>query len=374
MKVVRWLIFLIYVTSCNSEVEVSLVDSDLSGVKQLSLGDSKFTLELEEGQNYEISGAKFEYEGSSYSLSVVKKGRNVFEFSPLVSVDVKLSKKFIFKYKSRGKWYLIEKNPKLPDSIPITALKGESGALGHGFSDSSIASWKNLFIKEDLSINIPVNYPSLIEAMDFLRSKRIASNALVTIQIADGEYNYLEEIKLDHLDNRRIQIIGNRTSPENVLLNFAGSVAFSNLKSNVFLKISGVTILGEGAVSSTGVQIGRKSYIDISDSIIEDFHRGLYFSSLGGAKGSGLSVENNYIGLSVVEGSAVDLGSSSYSNNDDDGIFIGVGGVASLDGSMINNNGSAGFEVWVNSYGANFGGNISGNLQNTIISKNSNIE
>ena len=81
--------------------------------------------------------------------------------------------------------------------------------VGDGTTHGGILISDNAFITEDMTLNVPADYADINEALDFLSAFRIKDNATVTIQVADGTYEYSTEIFIDHPDAKSLQIIGN---------------------------------------------------------------------------------------------------------------------------------------------------------------------
>lgn len=103
-------------------------------------------------------------------------------------------------------------------------------------------------------------FASLSKALTYLNSYVIAGNVTVTIQIADGTYNSQPPITINHSNSNNIKIVGNNTTPANVVLNFSTS-GFSVFENKV-LNISGVRISGPGyAAGTTGILCERNGLV-----------------------------------------------------------------------------------------------------------------
>lgn len=372
---VRLFIIIILCTSCiTSEIDVDILGGGASSIPQgnLSIVDNKLKLTLNETSKHNITNAELRYESTTYKLTVEKKTNDVFEFSPLINLEIESSKKFTFKYKSSGKWFLIHDQIGLPRQINLSSINGVSGRK-RLFSNQNNSSWNDYFIREDTVINIPGDYSSLIEAMGYLASKRISSNALVTIQLADGIYNYSKTVDLSHLDLGRIKIKGNSLTPSSVTLNFFGISGFRLTSKNRLLELSGLKIVGDNSSGCHGIIVNSGSSININNIEITNFIDGFVSYAGGVAAGTNVtSSNNNGRGLFLQYGSAVALNNSNFSNNLDDGAFVGGGSSASLDSSIVNNNSGEGIEAWLNSYFAFYSGVASGNIgESTYVGRNS---
>lgn len=64
-------------------------------------------------------------------------------------------------------------------------------------------------IKEFLVLNVPTDYPTIQDALDWLEDKKIAVNAGVDIHVADGEYIINKPIQSKVSDSTRLTIRGN---------------------------------------------------------------------------------------------------------------------------------------------------------------------
>ncbi len=376
--VVRLFIIIILCTSCiTSEIDVDILGEGASSIPQgnLSIVDNKLKLTLNELSGHDITEANLKFNQKTYDLTVEDKGGGVYMFSPLANVEIKSSTKFVFKYKMSDKWYLLEKVPGIPKEIQVSALKGESG-FKHLSSEANTPSWQRRFIEDDLTINVPADFSDLISVLNYLKNKKIYSDATVTIKIADGTYNYSQTVYFNHHQNSRIKIVGNITNPENVILDFAAEVdGFHFSKGNSFQGVLGLTLRGQDNNNTVGITVTSGTSAKLYKVNIQDFGRGLYIDRNSSLEASEIqSTSNVQSGMVVNSHSSATASNSSFSNNGADGVYSALGSSANVDRSTLNNNSDQGLESWVNSWGVNWGGSATGNSNDYTNSSNSRTE
>lgn len=110
-------------------------------------------------------------------------------------------------------------------------------------------------IVADTTIAVPADAPDVNAALRSLDDAVIASEAVVTIAIADGTYRYTESIEVRHRDGDRIHIIGNTGDPSAVTLEFPalenGILATTG---NQLGYVDGLTLDGLDAPDSHGLE------------------------------------------------------------------------------------------------------------------------
>jgi hypothetical protein len=133
-----------------------------------------------------------------------------------------------------------------------------------------ITSFTNIYVAP--TTTSPVSFPTIQDAIDFCEAKTYLgpqSTAFISINLADGTYNAAQityntdtQINLQSPNGDRFQIVGNTTTPANVVLNFTaspsatypnGQCAFQLLRGARLYLIDGVTINGVGGWVSYGV-------------------------------------------------------------------------------------------------------------------------
>lgn len=112
-------------------------------------------------------------------------------------------------------------------------------------------------ITADLTIYVGSGevFTTLAQAIQYLKDRRIRGNFQVTIQVADGTYNSMSQIYWDHPDGAQVSILGNVTTPANVVLNFDATNNLSGfyIAGGCALKlINGFKIVGAGGRTGAG--------------------------------------------------------------------------------------------------------------------------
>jgi len=136
-------------------------------------------------------------------------------------------------------------------------------------------------------------WASITKAFTWLSNKRIDDNASFYIQLANGTYNSVTPMIYQH-PSVRIRIIGDLTTPSNVVLNFDSDVSAISIYKNNYLYIGGIRIAGTGNTGAgfSAANFG-KLYLDKCE--VQDFHVGLNCSSQGGIIcDEVISTSNNY--------------------------------------------------------------------------------
>lgn len=187
------------------------------------------------------------------------------------------------------------------------------------FPELSPTQWALESINVDTTLNIPTIFSDLEEVMEYIHGTVIQEEAILTIQLADGSYNYtISQIDLSHPYGNRIVIQGNIGSPASCDisfsgLNFAPSSPYLRFNSgNLFatgysgITINGFSILKTGGVPSFGhcailasngatINVGANMIINGFWADVASFNNGNLIA--GDNAGAGLSlvtVASNY--------------------------------------------------------------------------------
>ena len=127
------------------------------------------------------------------------------------------------------------------------------------------AAWTDQVIRTAVTLNVPASYADIQAALDYLNDKTFAAGSSATIQVADGTYNYTTFIYVHHPQGEHIKIIGNETTPANVVLQFPQNVhGFWIGNSKGIYKINGFTIKGAGKSVGSG---GTGFYVNLGGSV-----------------------------------------------------------------------------------------------------------
>jgi hypothetical protein len=117
-----------------------------------------------------------------------------------------------------------------------------------------ITSFLNIYVAP--TVTSPVSFPTIQDAVDFCESKTYFGSGFVSINLADGTYNAAQitynavtTINFSSPYGDKFQILGNTTTPANVILNFNTAnfaCGFQLLRGARLFLINGVTINGVG--------------------------------------------------------------------------------------------------------------------------------
>lgn len=147
-------------------------------------------------------------------------------------------------------------------------------------------------ISTDTTLNVPSSYATIDAAMSYLRGYMIGDGVTVTIKVADGSYSISSPFDLHHRDGKQINIIGNTTTPLNVVITFSGDGAF---------------------ILSGAYEIGLIDGIKVSSTLWTSHGN---WSTRGGSAvaatfgavinlGSKMRIEKSYYGVRAAEGGVV---------------------------------------------------------------------
>jgi hypothetical protein len=161
-------------------------------------------------------------------------------------------------------------------------------------------------ITGNMTLNVPADFGDIQAALDYLNDKRIAGNAIVTIQVADGIYNYTSTIEVKHSEGGQIQILGNVSNPNNCLLNFSGcNQGFLIQNGNKIGLIDGFKLYGNGTVQE-GVYVTRGSYAKCgANLIVDNFERGIFVHYNSYAMVTSTAINNSYAGIAAEYDSSI---------------------------------------------------------------------
>lgn len=186
----------------------------------------------------------------------------------------------------------------------------------------------SLYINSPITINIPADFESANAAINNYLLKCVEINATVTIQYADGNYSG-NQLDIHGLSLDYLQIIGNITSPQNVVLNLgAGPSVIFNLYDSTIGLINGFHMKGQGSdetgwtYKQQGVFANFNSSVTIGKAMIsENLYYGfqsanssaIFFNQGDEISGTpSLSNISNYYGKNPIVISAGDGGYFTY--------------------------------------------------------------
>jgi len=219
--------------------------------------------------------------------------------------------------------------------------------------EARIAALENLQLGDTtLQVGPTATYPNVAAALAFLADKRVAPDAKVTIQIADGAYTSSTEIELTHPDGDRLEIVGNVGSPGNVTLTFNGSNGFAIWGYDLGL-LDGVTILGNDTSGTNGIAAAYGELRCGSSVIVDGFGVGFYAHAGGHIEASDTASHNNeFYGYLAEFGGYVRANNGTATGNG-----IG-GGFSALNNGMIVANQATADSNTGTGFSAGFGGTV----------------
>lgn len=143
------------------------------------------------------------------------------------------------------------------------------------------------------TFNVPSEFSTINDALDYLADKTFADGVTVTIQVANGTYTSLAEVVVSHPQGAQIHIKGNTTTPANCSLTFTGT-GFSVSNGRAIGLIDGFTIIGNNA--GNGISAAKNGTINLGQNVyISYFSQGIYAAF-------GSTIEANYVHSSYNSG------------------------------------------------------------------------
>jgi hypothetical protein len=214
---------------------------------------------------------------------------------------------------------------------------------------NGVATWERFFIDEDLTLYVPSDFNTISEALDYLETKFIGADAIVTIQIEDGVYNLSSMIEPYHSEGKNINIVGNTTDPSQVVLNFTGVHGFRLYSSSTIGLIDGITLEGDNSCPCYGVYISDNSKVNIGKNmVIRNFEYGVVLRNNSYGSIGGLITNNQEVGLLAKYNSVATIEAGTISSFNDVGFSASAKSTIRLtDGSSADNNSSYGYTAWL---------------------------
>lgn len=212
-----------------------------------------------------------------------------------------------------------------------------------------VATWERFFIDENLTLYVPSDFDTISEALDYLETKFIGSDAIVTIQIEDGVYNLSSMIEPYHSEGKNIRIIGNTTDPSQVVLNFTGVHGFQLYSSSTIGLIDGITLVGDNSCPCYGVYVSDNSKVGIGNNmVIRNFEYGVVFRNNSYGTVGGLLTNNQEAGLYAKYNSAVNVEPGTVSSFNNRGYSASAKSTIYLSSTAsADNNSGNGYVAWL---------------------------
>lgn len=269
-----------------------------------------------------------------------------------------------------------------------------TGATGVDPTTNGGANWELSKVTNSVTLNIPSRFSNFSNAWAFVKNASITSNATVTIQFADGTYAMgSSPYILNHPCGSCIRILGNTTTPANVVLNStipaqtSGAYyrnnwgMFSVYGGNCIGYIDGFTVNGPGVANygTVGfeafdhsslffgphmvvqnfyaeVSVLNNSYADCDYMTVRNGGDGNFFAynhssiSAQGCLSEGASTWYARSGAMIEFGSSIFAPNSTFRNNAGAQVELHWNSSAMLDGSTLSNTASGTYSINCNGW------------------------
>lgn len=227
------------------------------------------------------------------------------------------------------------------------------------------------------TFNVPSEFSTINNALDYLADKTFAEGVTVTIQVANGTYTGLGEILVSHPQGDQIKILGNTTTPSSCSLTFTGD-GFKVTNGHSIGLLDGFTIIGNN--TGNGITATKNGTIILGPKIyVSYFGQGIYAAhgahldaqyvhssyNVGNgilAQGATITADNAVVdhnsqaGVAAVHGGTITFvsGDSSYNNH---GIQVYSSGTVVVNSANSHHNTTYGFIAQTN--GLIYGSSVS---------------
>lgn len=210
------------------------------------------------------------------------------------------------------------------------------------------------FIDADLTLQVPAEYTDVNAALDALNGSVISPAALVTVQIADGDYSYVEPIVVEHANGERIHIVGNASDPGAVTLDFPDGAVWVT-DGHALGLLQGVTLTNAEYPTETtwGVLVERNAVATFDEVHVSGFAAGFYADTGAAVIADGTTVSGGLFGYLAERGAALSAESSSTDDNLYYGYLVERGATLDADYSKSSNAGRECYYAWAGTLDAN---------------------
>ena len=147
-------------------------------------------------------------------------------------------------------------------------------------SGKSVANFVNI-ISSDLTLNVPSEYATIQDALNYLSDKFIPDNVTVTIRVAAGIHTHTSQITVKHPCGKQIQIVG--ADPITTTISSVGTVSGSAGNWSVPITVA----------DATGIQVGQ--YAIVRNTTGTDDHyalRGIW--EITDVSGNTITIKNTH--------------------------------------------------------------------------------
>lgn len=177
--------------------------------------------------------------------------------------------------------------------------------------------WELFAVTNDATLAVPSRFPTINAALDFARNARIDGDKTLTVQVADGVYNYAtNNIIINHPDGARLRLSGNPSSPANCKIIWNGYIGGITVSDGHHLgRIEGFELIGQGNKNVPPFTFGPGLYPPANDG-----------AGIGAYYGSTISVRHCIVrkwlhGVAAWGGSHVDAFDTTATDCWDSGFF-----------------------------------------------------
>jgi hypothetical protein len=177
-----------------------------------------------------------------------------------------------------------------------------------------------------LSVSGAGRFATIVPALTFIQNAVISTAATVTISVASGTYTHSAQVTIAHPYGSQISIVGDTSTPTNVILDFSSST-------NGIVVQEGTTLGNFNGFKLTGTWAGSGSTGASKSAILALDGAKVVCGDVNGTV-CNIVIDNFYYGLSAAENATIVAEGSSGSN----GVTItdaGSAGVLGYDNSFI---------------------------------------
>jgi hypothetical protein len=204
---------------------------------------------------------------------------------------------------------------------------------------------KNL-IDTNLTINVPSDFSSIIDALNYLDQYRIHRTAMVTIQVADGSYNS-DEIDVRHDDGELITLQGNTSTPANCTITFnSGHNGITANRNSSLRNIKGFKLVGPGTKTTTGIRSYYGGVLVFQSMVLDNWDKAIDVFANGDLRlNNPTTITNVNYGLRTDHSGVITAPSVSISSVATQGVLAQRNSYVYINGGTIDGGGSATYGV-----------------------------
>jgi cytoskeletal protein CcmA (bactofilin family) len=181
-------------------------------------------------------------------------------------------------------------------------------------------------------------FTTLTAALTWLEDQVIAADARVVIQLDNATYAFSAPLDIAHPDGDRIDIVGNRSAPSSVVLEFSGSQGVIVQDGRRLGTLAGVTVRGKSSPGS-GIDVRSDAWLGLEDAVIETFGDvALLVQEGASVTGDNVIARNSRRGVEASYRALVDLDNLDVTGNTREGLMAAMGSVVNAQGVFADNN------------------------------------